>query len=63
MYPITTLGRILTSIILLAGVALLALPAGIITAGFLDEIRKIRNHGKFFKCPHCGGDLPESEHH
>jgi voltage-gated potassium channel len=63
MYPITTLGRILTSVILLAGIALLALPAGIITAGFLDETRKLRNLNKVFKCPHCGGDLHESEHH
>jgi voltage-gated potassium channel len=63
MFPITNLGKILTSIILLAGVALFALPAGIITAGFLDEIRKIRNQNKVFKCPHCGGVLPESEHH
>ncbi len=63
MYPITNLGRILTSIILLAGVALFALPAGIITAGFLDEIRRVRNLNKIFKCPHCGGELPESAHH
>jgi voltage-gated potassium channel len=63
MFPITTLGRILTSIILLAGVALFALPAGIITAGFLDEIRRIRNQHKIAKCPHCGELLPESEHH
>ena len=63
MYPITTSGRILTSVILLAGVALLALPAGIITAGFLDEARKLRNLNKVFKCPHCGGDLHEHEYH
>jgi voltage-gated potassium channel len=63
MYPVTIQGRILTSIILLAGVALFALPAGIITAGFLDEIRRIRNHNKVFKCPHCGEVLPENEHH
>jgi voltage-gated potassium channel len=63
MYPVTTLGRMLTSIILLAGVALFALPAGIITAGFLDEIRKARSLNTFFKCPHCGGDLTESSHH
>jgi voltage-gated potassium channel len=63
MYPITVAGKILTSVILMAGVALFALPAGIITAGFLDEIRRIRNHTKVFKCPHCGKDLPETEHH
>lgn len=63
MYPITVLGKILTSVILLAGVALFALPAGIITAGFLDEIRKNRVQNKNGICPHCGGVLPRSEHH
>lgn len=63
MYPVTVFGKLLTSVILLAGVALFALPAGIITAGFLDETRRLRNHGKIFKCPHCGGALVEGEHH
>lgn len=53
LYPITTLGKIFTSIVLLAGVALLALPAGIITSGFLDEMRKLRKAERI-KCPHCG---------
>ncbi len=52
MIPITSAGKILTAIISLGGIALLALPAGIITAGFLDELRKIKNPRTF--CPHCG---------
>jgi voltage-gated potassium channel len=51
MVPITIAGKIFTSIILLAGVALFALPAGIITAGFLEEIRKQRQPKR--TCPHC----------
>ena len=51
--PITIMGKIFTVIILLAGVALLALPAGIITAGFLEESRKIRKP-RHENCPHCG---------
>jgi voltage-gated potassium channel len=51
MVPITIAGKVFTSIILIAGVALLALPAGIITAGFLEETRK-QNRGKHV-CPHC----------
>src|SRR5688500_4339730 len=53
MIPITSLGKIFASGILLAGVALLALPAGIITSGFLEEMRKLRNPVEQ-KCPHCG---------
>ncbi|HVE60695.1 MAG TPA: ion transporter [Chitinophagaceae bacterium] len=63
MIPITTLGKVFTSTILLAGVALFALPAGIITANFLHEIRRLRNQGKGITCPHCGELVPESEHH
>jgi len=57
MYPVTMMGKILTSVILLAGVAVFALPAGIITAGFLDEIRKARNVNIVMKCPHCGESI------
>ena len=53
MIPITLIGKVLTSIISLAGLALLALPAGIITAGFLQETRKNIKQ-KTTSCPHCG---------
>lgn len=55
--PITIAGKILTAVIALAGVALFALPAGIITAGFLDEIRRSRRT-RDRHCPHCGRELP-----
>lgn len=60
MYPITLLGKIFTATILLAGVALLALPAGIITSGFIEEVRNSR---KPRVCPHCGKPLDEHENH
>lgn len=60
MVPITIAGKIFTAIILLAGVAIFALPAGIITAGFLEESRKRKTH-KNGVCPHCG--LPLEEEH
>lgn len=56
MYPVTTIGKILAGVIMLTGVAFFALPAGIITAGFLEEIkfnRKFKGHD----CPHCGKPL------
>jgi voltage-gated potassium channel len=58
--PITPIGRFLTGVLLLIGVGVFALPAGIITAGFLEESRKAR-HGRA-KCPHCGEVLPEHFH-
>jgi len=39
VYPITTLGKILGSIIAILGVGIFALPAGIIASGFESEIR------------------------
>jgi voltage-gated potassium channel len=61
LIPITPMGKIFTSIILLAGVAIFALPAGIITAGFLEEIRR-RKSNKRGSCPHCGSPLEEEGH-
>jgi voltage-gated potassium channel len=58
--PITPVGRFLTGVLLLIGVGVFALPAGIITAGFLEESRKAK-HGRI-KCPHCGEILPEHYH-
>lgn len=40
LYPVTTAGRVVTMISSLVGVALIALPAGIITGGYIDEMRK-----------------------
>ncbi|HEU5164669.1 MAG TPA: ion transporter [Chitinophagaceae bacterium] len=62
MYPITTIGKILAGIIMLTGVALFALPAGIITVGFLEEFRSIKKY-KGRNCPHCGMPLDEQHRH
>lgn len=53
MYPITIVGKVFASVVLMAGVGLLALPAGIITSGFLEESRKLKKH-EIPVCPHCG---------
>jgi voltage-gated potassium channel len=55
IYPITGLGKILGSIISLMGIGLFALPAGILSAGFVEEIKTKSESGK--KCPHCGATL------
>lgn len=40
IYPISTVGRIITMISSVFGIAIVALPAGIITAGYVKEIEK-----------------------
>lgn len=40
IYPVTTAGRIITMISSMFGIAIVALPAGIITAGYLDELNE-----------------------
>ena len=61
MYPITTLGKTFSGIIMLSGVAFFALPAGIITVGFLEEFRKDKK-AKSIVCPHCGEKVDITEH-
>ena len=61
MVPLTPLGKILGGAFAICSVALLALPAGILSSGFfeiLHETRKGNDENKK-KCPHCGGELHE----
>lgn len=60
MAPVTIIGKIFSVLIMLAGVGLLALPAGIITSGFLDELKTIKKP-KTHVCPHCGLPLDDVE--
>lgn len=40
IYPVTTAGRIVTMLSSFVGIAIVALPSGIITAGYMNEIAK-----------------------
>ena len=40
IYPVTTAGRIITMISSIFGIAIVALPAGIITAGYMDALNE-----------------------
>lgn len=63
MYPATNLGKGIASVIMMTGVAFFALPAGIITAGFIDEFR-LNRAKKTHKCPHCGESIEfDDENH
>jgi voltage-gated potassium channel len=53
--PITPVGKLFGSIIAFLGIGFFALPAGILAAGFAEEIRREREVKKC--CPHCGKEL------
>ncbi|MDP2423753.1 MAG: ion transporter, partial [Bacteroidales bacterium] len=54
VYPITAMGQFISGIIAILGIGLVALPTGIVSAGFMEKIGK-RNSTD--KCPHCGKDM------
>lgn len=60
MYPVTHVGKAMAMLIMLSGVAFFALPAGIISAGFLEEFRLTRIK-KTQRCPNCGEPLDLDE--
>ena len=55
VYPITPLGKIFGAIISFLGIGLFALPAGIISSGFVEAIKKKKDNK--MKCPHCGIEI------
>ena len=40
IYPVTTIGRVVTMVSSVFGIAIIALPSGVITAGYLSEVNK-----------------------
>lgn len=40
LYPITRIGRVISIISSLVGIAIIALPSGIVTAGYMDELNR-----------------------
>ena len=48
IYPISTVGRVISIISSVVGIAIIALPSGIITAGYMEEVRN-RKDNKILK--------------
>ena len=46
MVPVTDIGRFISMLSSLFGVAIIALPSGVITASYLDELREEKNKAK-----------------
>lgn len=62
IYPITVAGKILSGVIALLGIGLVAVPTGIISAGFMEQIeeektKNVDNSKKF--CAYCGHRLDD----
>jgi voltage-gated potassium channel len=57
VYPITPLGRFLGTVIAVLGVGMFALPAGILSSGFVEALQTRQKHDAL--CPHCGRDITE----
>ena len=51
IYPITGLGKLLSGVIALLGIGIVALPTGIISSAYIEEVQKTK---KTCKCPKCG---------
>ncbi len=56
VYPVTAMGKVLGSAIALLGIALIAVPTGIISSGFFELMKKEQQESKHY-CPHCGKSL------
>lgn len=60
IYPITPLGKLLGAVIAILGVGFVALPAGLLSSGFVEEMQRTRRSAT---CPHCGKPLAADENH
>jgi len=62
--PVTNWGKFLSGLIAFLGIALVALPTGILSAAFTEKIEQAKRDKKAEKkegykyCPHCGEKLP-----
>lgn len=60
VYPVTVLGKIIGAGVAILGIAVYAIPTGIMASAFTEELRKKRTH-KEGKCPHCGKEMKDIE--
>jgi voltage-gated potassium channel len=53
IYPITPLGKLIGTVVVILGIGLFALPAGILASGFMEVLQQKREHQRIV-CPYCG---------
>jgi len=57
IYPVTPLGKMLSGVVVIVGIAIFALPTAIFSSGFFEETTKEQE----IYCPHCGKKIdPEA---
>lgn len=61
IYPVTTMGKLLGAFISICGIAMFALPAGILGSAFFEFTEQRKQPDESRICPHCGKDL-DDEH-
>ena len=54
IYPITIFGKILGTFIAMLGIGLVAIPTGIISAGFIEQMNNAKKNEDKNYCPYCG---------
>lgn len=54
-YPVTFAGKIINTGVAMLGIAVYAIPTGIMASAFTEQLRKKRNARN--TCPHCGKDI------
>ncbi|MEO8234376.1 MAG: ion transporter [Flavobacterium sp.] len=57
IYPITGLGKILSSVIAIIGIGFVALPTGIISSAFISRMQNEKLSKTECKCPKCGTEF------
>lgn len=62
IFPVTPAGKLIGSVVVMLGIGLFALPAGIIASGF-SEVLQRRRECREIICPHCGRAIKEEEIH
>lgn len=59
VYPVTVLGKVIGAGVAILGIAVYAIPTGIMASAFTEELRKRRDQNNN-TCPHCGKDVTHS---
>jgi voltage-gated potassium channel len=56
MAPTTPIGQVIGGVVAFIGICTLALPVGILSTGFFDELNRVERSSPAIRaCPHCGG--------
>jgi voltage-gated potassium channel len=59
IYPVTAMGKVIATVIAFLGIGIVAIPAGILSAGFIERFNKADsdNDDEVKYCPNCGKKL------